>query len=167
MNDPTPTRLYVVGFYFTDDFTHVALIRKNRPAWQAGLLNGIGGRVEPNETPLDAMVREYAEETGHHTTTNAWTWYLGLDEHAPDSHPHPHTHIDFYWAAGPGPLPVTTTTDEPVLVLPVAALTATNPPAATPNLAWLTRLAIDTATNPRYTITATADYQLTEHPTWP
>lgn len=33
---------YVVGFAFDLTLTMVALIRKNRPEWQMGLLNGIG-----------------------------------------------------------------------------------------------------------------------------
>jgi 8-oxo-dGTP diphosphatase len=41
----------------------VALIRKNRPEWQAGLLNGIGGKVNDGEGWNDAMTREFFEET--------------------------------------------------------------------------------------------------------
>jgi hypothetical protein len=37
---------YVCGFMFANDFTEVALIRKNKPEWQRGKLNGIGGKVE-------------------------------------------------------------------------------------------------------------------------
>lgn len=54
---------YAVGFAFDDD-GRVALIRKNRPAWQEGRLNGIGGHVEEGENPDDTMVREFEEETG-------------------------------------------------------------------------------------------------------
>ena len=54
---------FVVGFLF-DDKGNVALIRKNRPAWQSGRLNGIGGQIEPGETPLEAMRREFKEEAG-------------------------------------------------------------------------------------------------------
>lgn len=54
---------YVVGLAF-DRNARVALIRKNRPAWQEGLYNGIGGKVEPGEKPLIAMRREFLEETG-------------------------------------------------------------------------------------------------------
>lgn len=54
---------YVVGL-IVDKFDYVLLIRKNRPEWQAGRLNGIGGRVEEGETPYEAMVRECSEECG-------------------------------------------------------------------------------------------------------
>jgi len=149
---------YAVGFYFTDDFARVALIRKARPAWQRGLLNGIGGRVEPGESSADAMTREYAEETGHVTAAGDWTRFLALDEHRG---PRLEAHIDFYWAAGPGPLPVTTLTDEPVSVLEVASLTAgLSAPAMTPNLPWLIPLAVDAATNTRYALDVYATYQL-------
>ena len=55
---------YVVGFLFRADLEEVVLIRKNRPAWQAGKINGIGGRVELEETPPAAMTREFHEEAG-------------------------------------------------------------------------------------------------------
>jgi 8-oxo-dGTP diphosphatase len=55
---------YVLGFMFSIDFKNVALIQKNRPSFQIGRLNGIGGSIEENETALDAMRREFWEETG-------------------------------------------------------------------------------------------------------
>ena len=55
-------KAYVLGFYFCDD--SVALITKNRPDWQAGKLNGIGGHIEEGEKPSDAMSREFMEEAG-------------------------------------------------------------------------------------------------------
>jgi 8-oxo-dGTP diphosphatase len=57
-------QVYSCGFLFAHDRTRVLLIRKNRPAWQAGKLNGLGGKLEPGETPLDAMRREFWEEAG-------------------------------------------------------------------------------------------------------
>lgn len=63
---------YVVGFAFSEDAQQVVLIRKNRPSWMAGQLNGIGGHIEAGETPLQAMVREFAEETGVLTALGGW-----------------------------------------------------------------------------------------------
>lgn len=57
-------QLYSCGFLFSPDRSRVLLIRKNRPAWQAGKLNGLGGKLEHGETPLDAMRREFWEEAG-------------------------------------------------------------------------------------------------------
>jgi 8-oxo-dGTP diphosphatase len=54
----------VVGFMFNEKETDVLLIEKQKPAWQKGLLNGIGGKVEPHETFAIAMCREFQEETG-------------------------------------------------------------------------------------------------------
>jgi len=54
---------YVVGIVL-DEFDYVLLIRKNRPEWQAGGLNGVGGHIEGEETPYEAMVRECTEECG-------------------------------------------------------------------------------------------------------
>lgn len=55
---------YVAGFLFSRDLKNVMLIRKTKPAWQAGKLNAIGGKIEPGETEYGAMVREFEEETG-------------------------------------------------------------------------------------------------------
>jgi 8-oxo-dGTP diphosphatase len=63
----TDHKQYVVGFLFAPDLatdTCVALTQKNHPPWQAGKLNGIGGHIEPGETPHEAMVREFEEEAG-------------------------------------------------------------------------------------------------------
>jgi 8-oxo-dGTP diphosphatase len=55
---------FVVGFPFNEDATVILLVRKLRPKWQEGLLNGIGGKIEAGETPREAMLRESKEETG-------------------------------------------------------------------------------------------------------
>ena len=56
--------IYTCGFLFDPDRRRCALIRKDHPDWQAGLLNGIGGKLEPLEPPASAMVREFEEEAG-------------------------------------------------------------------------------------------------------
>ncbi len=55
---------YVVGFLIDRTRRLVVLIEKQRPDWQVGKLNGVGGRVEEDEAPIDAMEREFKEETG-------------------------------------------------------------------------------------------------------
>jgi len=42
----------------------VLLVRKSHPSWQKGRLNGIGGALEPGETPEMCARREFLEETG-------------------------------------------------------------------------------------------------------
>lgn len=69
---------YVVGFMFDSEMKNVVLIRKHRPKWQAGLLNGVGGHIEDNELPLYAMIREYYEETGVKTSYKYWTHVLTM-----------------------------------------------------------------------------------------
>lgn len=55
---------YVVAFILTPDFQFVWLIKKNKPEWQKGCLNGIGGKIESGESPIEAMIREIKEEAG-------------------------------------------------------------------------------------------------------
>lgn len=70
---------YVVGFMIRAASQEVLMIRKNRPDWQAGKWNGIGGKVEPGERPCDAMVREFVEETDVGTLPWMWEHTLTMD----------------------------------------------------------------------------------------
>lgn len=73
---------YVAGFMFDPDMKTVLLIRKSRPWWQEGALNGVGGHKNKNETFEAAMVREFREETGIITSERDWEpvlTYLGAD----------------------------------------------------------------------------------------
>lgn len=54
---------YSTGFLFDPDFKRVVMIKKQTPAWQNGLLNGPGGKREPNENSLMNVMREFFEET--------------------------------------------------------------------------------------------------------
>lgn len=67
---------YVAGFMFNDSKTQVALIRKSKPEWQRGKLNGIGGKIEEGESPLRAMVREFKEESG--MLHEGWKYFLKM-----------------------------------------------------------------------------------------
>lgn len=61
---------FVIGFVFFGNF--VLLIKKERPEWQKGKMNGIGGHVEDGETALQAMVREATEEAGPYIGGLKW-----------------------------------------------------------------------------------------------
>lgn len=68
----------VVGFALTYDAESVLLIRKQRPESQAGKLNGVGGKIERGESPVDAMVREFQEESGVGTSAADWELFAVL-----------------------------------------------------------------------------------------
>ena len=69
---------YVVGFQFSKEGSRVALVKKNRPACQAGLWNGIGGRVEEGQAPGDVMVSKFAKETGVAQMGIVWQPFMTL-----------------------------------------------------------------------------------------
>lgn len=48
---------YVVGLLFDPHRKYICLIQKNRPDFQRGFLNGVGGKIENGEWPLQAMIR--------------------------------------------------------------------------------------------------------------
>jgi 8-oxo-dGTP diphosphatase len=70
------TMNYVAGFLI-DPFNRLLLVEKQKPDWQAGRLNGIGGKIEFAEEPMDAMIREWREETGDDFTD--WYEFCKLD----------------------------------------------------------------------------------------
>lgn len=52
---------YTICFIKKDDEI-LLLNRKKKP--NMGLWNGVGGKIEPNESPYEAVIRETWEETG-------------------------------------------------------------------------------------------------------
>lgn len=125
-------KTYVVGFVFDMLRTKVALIKKKRPQWQRGKWNGIGGKIEPGETPLAAMEREFEEETGVKVRTEDWEQFIvlkGFD-----------WEVYFFRGCPPtGTYYVKTVTDEEVSYHPVNKL----PCNALENLRWLLPMALD------------------------
>jgi 8-oxo-dGTP diphosphatase len=84
---------YVVGFLLDPTLSKVVLIRKAKPEWQSGLLNGVGGKVGDNiqgETPEQAIHREFKEEAG--VDNLDWKPYLTLQT--------PHSELYFFRAIG-------------------------------------------------------------------
>jgi len=55
---------YVVTFLFTTNMDKVWMVEKQKPDWQKGCLNGIGGKIEKDELPIEAAIRELKEEAG-------------------------------------------------------------------------------------------------------
>lgn len=81
---------YVVGFLFSKDRSKVVLIRKSRPEWQAGMLNGPGGKVEIGETATMAIRREFRQECGCEIIN--WEEVVSLQC--------PSCRVYFFWAFG-------------------------------------------------------------------
>jgi 8-oxo-dGTP diphosphatase len=65
---------------FNLDYDRILLMHKCKPDWQAGKLNGIGGKIEAGESPIDAMRRECYEET----TVTYLTWTPVIDMYNDD-----------------------------------------------------------------------------------
>lgn len=69
---------YTAAFIFNSELTKVLLIQKNRPEWQAGKLNGIGGKLELGETIQEGISREVWEECGLEINPGDWTHFAEL-----------------------------------------------------------------------------------------
>ena len=119
---------YVVGFMFDFEKEYVLLIRKTKPEWQRGLLNGIGGKIEPGESALEAMRREFEEETGIYQLQ--WNQFCVLKD-AKDE-----WQVHFFECIGPLELAKDTTEE-----LPEICKVSELPSNVIPNLKWLIPMA--------------------------
>ena len=127
---------YVTGFAFhKDDYNLVALIEKQRPERQKGKLNGIGGKVEKLELDINAMVREFEEETSMKTEAKDWHTFitlLGAD-----------WMVRFYRSFSLDINNIKTSTDEEVHIIRVSSLKLKRIQILDNNK-WLIPLALDT-----------------------
>ena len=69
---PSPHFLYVLALLFTTDRRRVVLMRKLRPAWQAGRVNALGGKLLSGESAAAAARREVREEAGVDVPEPSW-----------------------------------------------------------------------------------------------
>ena len=68
---------YTVCFLFTDNGERVLLQKKNRTQY-SGQFNGVGGKIEPGETPLEGARREIRGGTGADVQDLIWLGTLSL-----------------------------------------------------------------------------------------
>lgn len=123
---------------FDDLKEHTALIQKKRPDWQAGFLNGIGGKIESGESPLEAMVREFKEETGVDTAHDQWQRVVLLQ-----------ADFQVYVFRTIGNLHrLKTMTDENIVIARVDQIGI----HTISNLRWLIPFCLDTSTSGRYQV---------------
>lgn len=120
---------FVVGFAFSDDRGQVLLIKKQKPTWQSGRLNGVGGKVEAGEEPQQAMIREFAEETK--LEQESWDLFAIINAGW--------TSVYFYRAFSNRITSAVSATVEPLWLCESKAL----PPACLPDVRWLVPLALD------------------------
>ena len=73
------TQKYTVAFIFNKDLSKVLLIHKQKPDWQKGFINGVGGKYEEGETPGQCVARETKEETLLEIPEKNWV-YAGVIE---------------------------------------------------------------------------------------
>jgi 8-oxo-dGTP diphosphatase len=122
---------YVVGFCFSSDLSKVALIHKNRPQWQRGRLNGIGGHTEPEETEADAMEREFDEEAG--ARLKNWKRFAVLVDRD--------WLVEFFWARGNLSV-LSSRTDEQIELVDVDRILL-GQSSVLPSLRWLVPMALN------------------------
>lgn len=125
---------YVCGFCFDEARERVLLIRKNRPKWQNGRLNGIGGHIETDELEIQAMKREFWEETGISSEFRQIMWRRLAYLRGPD------WEVCFFFAFNDVMKFAVTRTDEEVVEL--AVRDAMFDPLVLPNVPPLIALAL-------------------------
>lgn len=126
-----PPRTFVLALLFAPDGTGVVLMHRTRPAWQAGRVNALGGKLHPGETPAAAARREVREEAGVDVPEAAWEEFLVWDD--------PHYRMHALRAFTPAAAQAHTAEDQPVFLGDATAL----PAAVIDNLRWLVPLALD------------------------
>lgn len=110
----------------------VGLIRKIKPQWQAGSLNGIGGLIEDfDQTPAHAMAREFFEETGYQTEPGEWKRFHTMGSE--------NWQVECFKTFGVDLSLLYSATDEEVIVVNAYQL----PEDVLFNLRWLIPLAMD------------------------
>jgi ADP-ribose pyrophosphatase YjhB (NUDIX family) len=146
MENNTYKTEYVLGFMFSESGENVALIKKNKPEWQAGCYNGVGGKVAPLEGQWDTMAREFKEETLVDTEPSDWIFYAVLEGEK--------FKVLVFYTFSDKVWDVKTATKEPVDVFKVQEVTTLR---TITNLQWLIPMAL-AAKKDRWFLHAAARY---------
>jgi 8-oxo-dGTP diphosphatase len=132
---------YVLGFMFDTKGEWVGLIKKAKPEWQKGRLNGIGGKVEPTDADLNsAMIREFEEETG--VRHEDWTYLGNIEERKVWD-------IHMFSAVSDKVFNIQTKEVEEVFTFSVKDILTADSKLAISNLPWMICFARDKMFNPR------------------
>ena len=73
-------KTYTVGFVFDTTLEQVLLVHKQKPEFQAGFLNGMGGKIEDGETAVQCMTRECTEETALVIPESDWMQFATIKD---------------------------------------------------------------------------------------
>lgn len=131
MNNPTR---YVAGFAFNSDKSKVLLIKKKRPAWQSGLMNAVGGKIESFDADSHAaMVREFKEETN--LDALEWKHFCFLKS--------VHFELDFFFTVLDDIESFLSMTDEEVISIDIDELFETKFAHCISNIMWLLPMALE------------------------
>ena len=124
---------YVCGFLLDKALNLVVLIEKQTPEWQKNRWNGVGGKIEPGETPLQAMTREFQEEAGLDVTD--WHQYCTLRGR--------NSEINFFYSVMDAEhlTKVRTMTKEQLGIWSIARVSMWNFPLL-PNIRWILPMAL-------------------------
>jgi 8-oxo-dGTP diphosphatase len=121
-----------LGFVFDTSLEQVLLIHKNRPEWQKGDINGLGGKCEGQETFAHCIAREVREEAGIWIAPQNWRRYAQLNWDI--------WKVAVFASIYRGEMAdAQSQTDEEISWHPVVSL----PPKVKTNLPWLIPMAID------------------------
>jgi 8-oxo-dGTP diphosphatase len=131
---------YCLGFMFNEKETDVLLIEKQKPFWQKGKFNGLGGEIEGNETSNDAMSREFKEESGIDTNTDEWKYVIAMSRQD--------WRVDVFTCKSDNVFDFKTKTNESVNLIPLLELDKYD---IIYNLHWLIQMCLER--DLKYTIT--------------
>lgn len=120
---------YVSGFLFNENKNKVVLVIKNRPDFQRGKINAVGGKIEENESPIKAITREFWEETGLYFTN--WEKFCEFERKSCILH--------FFRGTYSNIDEVKTKTDEKIIVLDLNYIDVFD---RLPNFDWVFKMAL-------------------------